>query len=316
MKVLLNRLRYIGYLVIIIVDCGITFLSMMSLGHNILAGFGLGALGVVIVLLMTWVFLRGIRVKGLEKGIYLFTWIVCCILIISLNWGFTRQNISSQSTNAQTSRDNADFDRKTKRDEIESTQKQIAALIDKLDKVNVWRESDRKAIDDDIKTARARLADLRKPIEHSTDSGVSALSVFDKIAEPFGWKGQDVSNWWWLIAFVAMQLLAVIVAPKGEDDAAQPKRKAARKPVDLAEWIERWVNTNWMSVRNPTQAAPYSILPVDVFMRYLRTRWRAFPLQRYRAIGKAAQGAGVIDGTTIIEENEKEAITKIKEAMK
>jgi len=234
-KQLLEKLRYIGYLIIIVVDCGITFLSMMSLGHNALAGFGLGALGVVIVLLMTWVFLRGIRAKGIERLIYLGSWLLCCLLVVSLNWGFTRQNIFSQSSNAQTIQEDVLFDRQTRQKEIESTQKQIDALVDKLDKVNVWRESDRKAIDDDIKTARARLVELRKPSERVTDAGVSALSVFDKMAEPIGLKGQDVSNWWWLVAFVTLQLLAVLSAPKTDAPIVKRKRRRRKKPVAVTE---------------------------------------------------------------------------------
>lgn len=314
-KILLERLRYIGYLVIIAVDCGITFLSMMSLGHNALAGAGLGALGVVIVLLMTWVFLRGIRVKGIERIIYLSSWILCCLLIVLLNWGFTRQNIISQSSNASTLQEDATFDRQIRQKEIESTQKQIDALVDKLGIVNVWREADRKAINDDIKTARERLIELRKPVERTTDMGVSALSVFDKMAEPFGIKGQDASTWWWLIAFVVLQLLAVLAAPKNDDETKAPRKPREVKAIDWNRLVAEWTNANWMSVRNPSLDPPYSILPRDVFDQYIVSHYKAFSAKQYKAILLAAESTGCIWGTQILEEREEEVKKKIAEGL-
>ena len=316
-KSLLNRLRYIGYIIIIIVDCGITFLSMMSLGHNTIAGIGLGALGVVIVYLMTWVFLLGIRVKGIKSLIYLSAWILCCLLIISLNWAFTRQNITSQSFSISTGREDAAFDRQTRQREIESTMKQIDALVNKLDKVNVWREADRKAIDDDIKGARGRLAELRKPVERSTDEGVGALSVFDKMAAPFGLKGQDASDWWWLIAFVALQLLAVLAAPKADEDASARRKRTPRasKPEDLTEVVWWWVWGHWTCIRagrNP----PHRLLPFHDFDVFIRARFREIPERVYQRIGAAAQRAGVIEGEEIRELNEEAARKKIGEAMR
>jgi hypothetical protein len=308
-KNLLERLRYIGYLIIVFVDCGITFLSMMSLGHNQLAGAGLGALGVVIVLLATWVFLKGIRLRGSEKAIYLGAWIICCVLIVSLNWGFTRQNLSSQSDNVQTLQEDAAFERESRQREINSTQNQIDALVDKLDKVNVWREADRKSINDDLKEAKDKLSELKQPINKSIDIGVSGLSVFDKMAEPFGLKGKDVSNWWWLIAFVALQLLAVLAAPKSDDK--RPRRKHApriTRDVSMRRLVEWWVSTNWMGIRTGKSR---TILPRESFDKFTSERWQPFPGDRYDAILQAANRTQVIDGAEIREADEAAAIKRI-----
>jgi hypothetical protein len=309
MKRILETLRWIAYVFLISVDGIVTVISMASLGHKVEHSVALGIIGAVLILLMTWVFLKGIRAKGIERGIFLGAWLLACVLVVSINWSFARQNLFTQTTTIIESREQEQFEESIRRREIESTQKEIDILIEKLEKVNIWREKDREQINTDIKSAKDRLDELKKPIVKKKET-TSSMSIFSKMANLTGLNEEQTADLWWIVAFLILQVFAVLAAPKGEEDEKTIKQRKKRVKIDYVEWVDHWVSANWMAVRTGREG-PRKILPEKVFFEYIRNHWRTFPVSIYRTIRRAAQTTETIDDDVIKEENEAEAIKKI-----
>jgi hypothetical protein len=313
MKRILELARWIAYGLLLVVDGVIMIMSMASLGHRLEHAIGLGIIGAVLVLLMTWVFLKGIRAKGIERGIYLGAWALAVVLVVSLNWAFTRQNLFAQSERVTEQQETTAFEHRIRREQIESTQAEITALVEKLAKVNIWREADRKAIDDDLKTARERMDRLLEQKSEKTET-VTSVSVFRKMSDPIKMTEEQTADLWWVLAFLLLQVLAVLAAPKGEEDGAAPKKKKRSAPkersVDWSEWVTQWVKFNWVAVRT-SKPGPRMILADEVFHEFVTSHWRAFPDWRHQQIKRAAQESGSLDGTTILIEDEAESVKKI-----
>lgn len=315
MKRILELSRWIAYVVLIVVDGIITVMSMWSLGNELAHSIGLGIIGAVLILLMTWVFLKGIRAKGVERGIYLGAWVLAVVLVVTLNWSFARTSLFAQASKAEASSEMAQIESDVRKREIESTQRQIDALVSKLETVSVWREKDREAIEADLVSAREHLAGLLKPVERNTER-VSSVSVFKKMASPIGGNEEQTADFWWLLAFLLLQVFAVLAAPKGDEDAQTKvkRKKREKKPDDWTEWVTQWVRYNWVAVRT-MKPGPRMILGDDVFHRFVKDQWREFPDWRHKRIKAAAQSLGILNDVTIVVEDEAEAVKKIKSAL-
>jgi len=317
MKRILNIVRYIAYIIVLVVDGAITVLSMTSLGHTPMISIFLGIIGGAIVMLMTWMFLTGIRNKGIERVVKLGTWFLAVVLIVSLNWAFTSQNILIQTDASTTQKEDITFQVEFRKTQILSTQDQIEKLIEKESKLNIWQTDERQSINEAIEKARSELTILLdNKIELNEKEIISALNVFDKMAVPLNWAAKDMSDLWWILAFLILQLFAVLTAPKNEDDIeVKKKRKYTRHYTDLElnKAIETWIKINWMGKRTGKDD---KILPKDIFFNFMKNRNEVFDGNTYNLIYKTAINNKILDNLTILIEDEEEAIKIIKKNIK
>jgi uncharacterized protein YlxW (UPF0749 family) len=233
MKQILSLARWIAYILLLVTDITITVLSMISIGHNPVEKTGLGIIGAVIVILGTYLFLTGIRSKSWERLIRLGSWILSVVLIVAINWAFTSTMLRTQTANLKDTQSEQSFDEQVRQKSIVTTQSEIDALTKKLSTVSIWMEKDRKAIASDLQTAKESLKELTS-IKRVEVNQVVSMDVFGKMAA-FGISAETMSSFWWLLAFLVLQLFAVLTAPKPEEDAPVKKKRRRRKPKPAAE---------------------------------------------------------------------------------
>lgn len=310
----LNAFKLVGYILLLLIDEGITVLSMWSVGHSDAEKIGLAAFGFIIVLLGAWVFLSGIRSKGPERVAKLSAWAVSVALIVSINWAFTRTMIRTQSSTVQSSQAETESDRKLRESRIESYQKQVDVLMKKLDIVNVWREADRAAIQKDIDDANAKIDKLsEKPEVKQDEQQIQSMNVFEKMASPIGGNQELMADIWFVLVFLVAQLFTVLAAPKSDDKPTRKRREhKPRESMSIPKLVGWWVTTNWMGVRTGKSTR---ILPRDAFDKFTAERFPQFPLARYEEILQAAIRTQAIDGDEIREADETTAIKRILASM-
>ena len=228
MKKILALARWIAYVLLLVTDITITVLSMISIGHNPVEKTGLGIIGAVIVILGTYLFLTGIRAKSWERMIRLGAWILSVVLIVAINWAFTSTMLRTQTANSKDTQSEQSFDEQVRQKSIVTTQSEIDVLTKKLSIVNIWMEKDRKAITDDLRTAKESLKELTA-VKRIEVNQVVSMDVFGKMAA-FGISAETMSSFWWLLAFLVLQLFSVLTAPKPEEDAPIKKKRRRRKP--------------------------------------------------------------------------------------
>jgi hypothetical protein len=229
-KAALDAFKLIGYALLLFIDEGITVLAMWSVGHSLPEKIGLSAFGFIIVLLGAWVFLSGIRAKGPERYIKIGAWVLSVVLVVAVNWSFTRTMLRTQSSEIANEEQQTTMSAATKQRQIDLALKNIEVYTSKLDKLNQWQEKERTAITAAIDKENDKIDKLSEvaAIVHKSES-VQSMNIFRKMSEHIGGDQDLTADLWWLLAFVVAQVLTVLAAPK--TDAPVPKRRRRRRPA-------------------------------------------------------------------------------------
>jgi hypothetical protein len=311
MNKLLINVRWIAYAILILVDGIITVLSMSSLVQDRPTSIGLGIIGAAIVLLMTWLFLSGIREKGTKRIIMLSSWLLGVIVVVSLNWAYTGTILRTQSQSVEINTSDESFDKGVKQKQINAIQTQIDSLITQQSKLNQWQEKAREAIQKDIDGDNDKLAKLQD-VGESKKIGkeVSAINVFDKMAKPMGWDSGTMSDLWWLMAFLMLQLFAVLTAPKGDED--EPEIQRVKKSVTIKSLtdieIRKWVSIIWRNSRNGERSM---IMGKELLMSEMEKSDIVFYRRWHDVLVKRAIKAGLMTSEGMILKGEQEALNKL-----
>jgi hypothetical protein len=311
-KQVLDAFKLIGYGLLLAVDEAITVLSMFSVGHSIPEKIGLAIFAFIIVLLGAWVFLSGIRAKGAERLIKLGAWVLSVVLIVAINWAFTRTMIQTQSSDTESVQTTTAKQTEVKQKQIDLSLKSIEVLQNRLAELNKWQDKERDSITKAITDENARLDKLMAKEETTTHKieGVQAMNVFKKMS--LGTNSEIVSDLWWLLAFLVAQLFTVLAAPKSDDDVPMRRKRTPRvpKPEDLTESVWWYVWAHWSCIRTG-RTPPHKLLPFHEFDVFITPRFRAIPERVCQLIAQAARSAGVIEGDEIRELDEETARKKI-----
>ena len=227
MKKILALARWIAYVILLCTDVFVAVSSMLNTGDNPLEHIVGAVIGGCLCILGIFLFLQGIRTKGVERFIYLSTWILSVIMIVSINWGSKLQSLKVQSANNQSSENTQTLTTNTTGKEIDLALQQKTELIIKLSKTSEWRPLDIKKINEDIVTVDLKIAELKK--EKPREKKIVSSGVFANMGGVFGVDSYLTASWWWFIAFLTLQLISVIVAPKPKDDAPVKKKRRRKK---------------------------------------------------------------------------------------
>lgn len=295
-KQFLTYLRYAGYILILLAESFLGFNNFSTSAQE--NSFITGCVGIVYIIILTWVFLEGLQAINIRSKIGWFSvWVVGVVFMVWGNWGWVQTSILTQSQQQEKSIKIETFNHEIEQEKTRLLLQEKSGILDRQKILSKWSAEYTKNQD------RIKEIDLAlKPVEKEEKKQPEAvqknqsLVMFEKMSF-FGLSPIETGKYYWLLGLILLQILAAIAAPRGKEKSS------------YFDYIERWVFINWAGIRQGVQE---TIISKERFFDYCQKRGIDIPDQIYQEIFSKCQKLRILDGEKVLIKNESEVIKCLK----
>lgn len=268
--------------------------------------------------------IQGVALTALLMGIFIMRgkWYVWALIILLAGYSIfntaagQRQSLTTKAENTVIQiNDQKITDLQNsisrKRNRYSQVEELLNNSISDFEEMWEWRnttaryEEELDLLDSEIADIEREVITLRNPEIEDSDIG----KLYNFYSELVGLSAEWLQFWLQIAfsTFIAMMAPAgILLWPKPKE--VVKKIVSTKKDEHWTPYVKKWVNINWIPIRNKQGD---KLLSKDSFINFLMGKNFDFGTRRYDRVLKAARIAKVVDSNTIIIKDEAEAIAAI-----